>query len=138
MFCFLGIKCDRTAMMAATTSITIILGVHEKTTREGILSWGTSWSTQFLISRTKEAVTRIEMDFSGRKTELSTTRVWHLQYNLPLHYQITVLSAKRSPVDEAAVGHIESWNFDLTCFTESVVNVFGIVRGFSFFSYNSK
>lgn len=76
-------------MTAPATSMTIVLGVHEKTTREGILSCGTSGTTQFLISRAKEAVSWIEMDFSVQKTELSTTRVWHLQYNLPLHYQIT-------------------------------------------------
>lgn len=66
MFPFLGINCERTAMMAATTSITFMLGVQEKTTREGILSWEetrdqpNSWSLE-----AKEAVTWVEIDFSG-------------------------------------------------------------------------
>lgn len=63
--------------MAATTSITIILGVHEKATREGILSWEehhdqpNSWSLE-----AKEAVTWIKMAFSGQKTKLGSLYNW--------------------------------------------------------------
>lgn len=132
-------------MMAATTSFTIMSGVHEKTIREGILSWQephdqpNSWSLEG-----KEAVTRVEMDFSGQKTKLGSFYNWgmapavQLPSSLPDYF--TVRWTVRIPVAQAAIGHIESWNFDLRCFTEGVVNVFGIVGvlGFFLFSCNFK
>lgn len=127
-------------MMAATTSFTIMLGVHEKTIREGILSWQephdqpNSWSLEG-----KEAVTWVEMDFSGQKTKLGSLYNWgmapavQLPSSLPDYF--TVRWTVWIPVAQAAIGHIESWNFDLRCFTEGVVNVFGIVGVLGFFFF---
>lgn len=62
-------------MMAATTSFTIMLGVHEQTTGEVV--WQEPYDQPNSSSlEGKEAVTWVEMDFSGQKTKLGSLYNW--------------------------------------------------------------
>jgi len=116
---FLQPICDITAMMAAATSITIFLGVHEVTKRQGNLSWQESHDQPHSLISTRKCGWDRRWDgfFGDRKLNqvASTTGTWHLQSNLPLHYQITVSWTMWSPVAQAR-SHVEFWKFDFKVF----------------------